>query len=901
VVDGGELALTVTECLTGACTTFGPTSELSLAVTTPTTATVNSTGDGGDSVVGDGYCWTGGTNSDGDDECTLRAAIDEANASADVDTIHFAIPNSDVGYSGVSPTGWTIQPATSLPTITSPTTVDGSTQTGFVGAPLIALDGSVATGTGLVFSGGNSTLRSLALHSFNDGVQLTTAGGNNVAGVWIGLLLDGTTSAPLVDDGIKLEPTSPNNTIGGPVTADRNVIAGSGVFSNNTEGIYVRSNGNVIEGNFLGTDSTGLLDRGYDDEAIDIANSSDNIVRDNVVAFNAGGGMQLSSTTRTTIVGNLIGVAADGVTPAGNGFVGIETISTNSDAVIGGTSAGDRNVIAHSGQEGLRIRAASSTTVTLLGNEIRDNGALGIDLADAGDPASGVTPNDLEDGDIGSNGLLNFPVLGAPVAGESSLGIDLDVPAGDYRIEVFTNPSGTDPSGYGEGENLIHAETVTSTGAVGDESFTLTGLPVLASGQVLTATATPDLGGGSFGGTSEFAQAATVAPAGGVLDRSVRRHDLSAFGGLDTSTPGSGITGDGFDLAGGGERLSGPAFDPTDGAITMSGWVSLTSLSGESAVVAKTGSGGTIHELIVDGSTGEAVARILVGASTIEARGGSVSTGTWHQLAAAWDGADLRLYVDGAQVDSTAAVGTLGDDRSIPVTVGDTSIQSAALVGSVDQVVLGRTARSADQIATEYLNLSDPTGMISVGAPQTEAPGSWTTTTSTTRTGSHALDAPNVTSGASPWLVAAGLDEPGLAFESWWYLTDPSAAATAAGTNTQDPPTDQREVRADVAGVDLATIEGATRTVDATDGTTIGTAVWTKVEIRTDETGTSSVLLDGTQVIAPTAHSAGTSSGSAAFRVETLPGGDSWLVDDVRVRRLVSDEPSTSLAPLHRQ
>ena len=41
---------------------------------------VNSTGDAGDSTTADGICNTGATNSEGDVECTLRAAIEQANA-----------------------------------------------------------------------------------------------------------------------------------------------------------------------------------------------------------------------------------------------------------------------------------------------------------------------------------------------------------------------------------------------------------------------------------------------------------------------------------------------------------------------------------------------------------------------------------------------------------------------------------------------------------------------------------------------------------------------------------------------------------------------------------------------------------------------------------------------------
>ena len=79
-----------------------------LTATASPAAVVNSTGDDGDMTPGDGICDTGSLAVDASPECTLRAAIGEANASASVDTIEFAIPVADPGHAaGV----WTIGPA----------------------------------------------------------------------------------------------------------------------------------------------------------------------------------------------------------------------------------------------------------------------------------------------------------------------------------------------------------------------------------------------------------------------------------------------------------------------------------------------------------------------------------------------------------------------------------------------------------------------------------------------------------------------------------------------------------------------------------------------------------------------------------------------------------------------
>ena len=79
------------------------------------TFTVNVTGDGHDANPGDGVCQTSVPGN-----CSLRAAIEEANASPGVDTIHFNIPGAGVH---------TIAPSSAL-VITEGVIIDGYSQPG---------------------------------------------------------------------------------------------------------------------------------------------------------------------------------------------------------------------------------------------------------------------------------------------------------------------------------------------------------------------------------------------------------------------------------------------------------------------------------------------------------------------------------------------------------------------------------------------------------------------------------------------------------------------------------------------------------------------------------------------------------------------------------------------------
>ena len=118
---------------------------------------------------------------------SLRQAILDSNASAGtLDTIEFDIPGAGVH---------TIVPASGLPTITDPVVIDGSTQPGFAGPPLIELDGTNAGGFvhGLNITAGGSTVRALVINRFNgSGIICFTVGGNTIVGNYIGTNAAGT-------------------------------------------------------------------------------------------------------------------------------------------------------------------------------------------------------------------------------------------------------------------------------------------------------------------------------------------------------------------------------------------------------------------------------------------------------------------------------------------------------------------------------------------------------------------------------------------------------------------------------------------------------------------------------------------------------------------------------------
>jgi len=166
----------------------------------------------------------------GDGDCTLREAIHNANANADttggdcaagtgVDSIAFNI--GGLGSPATIPLG------TALPVVSDPVMIDGMTQ-GCLRPPCIVLDGSGAGAVngGVDLAAGTSSIRGLAIHSFDGpGIRIGSSG-NIVEGNHLGTDRTGTFALGNADNGVRMFVSS--NTIGGTSQSARNLISGNG-------------------------------------------------------------------------------------------------------------------------------------------------------------------------------------------------------------------------------------------------------------------------------------------------------------------------------------------------------------------------------------------------------------------------------------------------------------------------------------------------------------------------------------------------------------------------------------------------------------------------------------------------------------------------------------------------
>jgi photosystem II stability/assembly factor-like uncharacterized protein len=308
------------------------------------------------------------TNANNHGNGSLRDAIINANATVGPDTIVFNIPGSGVKM---------INLLTALPEITDQVVIDATTQPGYSGTPLIELDGLALSGNGhgLAIKAGDSTVRGLAIGNFrnNYGIWLDSCDNNLIQANYLGVAADGMTARPNAR-GILLNNSS-NNVIGGTTAATRNVISGNG-----NSGISITGNGNVVQGNYIGTNAAGAAALPqFGGVSIDQPSANTLIGGTAAGAGNLISGHQFgisTSGTGTTIQGNLIGTDVTGTNRIPNSTAGIQALGTN--MLVGGLIPGSRNIISGNQGTGVYIRGAGSKLQgNYIGTDITGTLALG--------------------------------------------------------------------------------------------------------------------------------------------------------------------------------------------------------------------------------------------------------------------------------------------------------------------------------------------------------------------------------------------------------------------------------------------------------------------------------------------------------------------------------------------
>ena len=360
---------------------------------------------------------------------SLRAAIYYATDHPGT-TIKFNIPTSDPGYSnGV----FNIHLTGMLPPlVTDGTVIDGSTQPGFTGKPLIFVDASqilpetFTSDTFLIYSA-NNQIKNISFSGFNwNGMTLiyADATNNTISGCWFGLDYSGTNAAPNAFQGILITAGASRNIIGGTNALERNVISGNAQY-----GVYLTDSNtmnNRIFGNYIGTDFSGSNAVPNGKSGVFIGNGASdctvggtNTGAQNILSGNAEYGVYLTGSTGNVVLGNYIGTDVSGSNAVANGKSGVNLSGGASGNTIGSTIPSARNILSANTEYGVYL--TNTTDNVILGNYIGVN-------------ASGITALANQKSGIGFFGGTgntiggNVPGAGNVLSGNAEYGIEMGNP-----------------------------------------------------------------------------------------------------------------------------------------------------------------------------------------------------------------------------------------------------------------------------------------------------------------------------------------------------------------------------------------------------------------------------------------------------------------------------------------
>ncbi len=491
-------------------------------------------------------------------EGSLRQAISDANTTAGADLITFNIGSG----------AQTIAPASPLPDIREAVTIDGTTQPGFNGAPLIEIKGvNVPAGKdGLRINASNCVVRGLVVNEFvsalhengfsqvgGNGITIfnfagqSFAGNNIIEGNYLGTDITGTQDKGNAVGLLIFD--SDGNTVGGTTPAARNVMSGNGrgelnvalEESGNKPGVGLAitvGNNTLIKGNYIGTNAAGTS-RINNSDGVFLSGKNNLVGGDEAGAGNTisgngdtrpippnspdyciGGGVSVEVLTNTqtgefltydnVFKGNKIGTTPDGTAPLGNCSEGI-VFPALTNTVVGSITEGGRNTVSGNTYYGIHCRSS-----------------FGYPGGEANFGQCTIAGNNVGTDPTGTQAIPNNfdnPVYTEQIGIFHSAGaIWLDLFGQD--LAVVGAPGGTTPGGPCTGFcNLVS----------GNDAFT--GISRIGEGSALVAN--------NYVGTNRAGTAALPNRSGGLLNY---------FG--DTSV-GAVFTDDGGNQIRGGNMISG--------------------------------------------------------------------------------------------------------------------------------------------------------------------------------------------------------------------------------------------------------------------------------------------------------------------------------------------------------
>jgi hypothetical protein len=327
------------------------------------------------------------------------------------------------------------------------------------------------SGLGNLISGNNGT----SPGALSDGIFIQTTG-NMVQGNFLGTDVKGTAALPNAFYGVGVRGA--NNTVGGTTAAARNLISG-----NAYSGVYVigsGTSGNLVLGNYIGTDKNGTAALGNPQYGVQIDNGATantvggttaaarNVISGNGFDGNPYAGVAMTGfgTTGNVVAGNYVGTDVTGLSALPNGWSGVRVDSGASGNTVGGTTASARNVLSGNYADGADLSGNNNVVAgNYIGTDATGTNALGNNVGDFYGGGGLVIWGG------GSNNTVGGTAAGAAnvLSGNGYTGVNINS-SGTSGNLIAGNVIGTDPGGTqalangGDGMVLFGGPTANTVG-----------------------------------------------------------------------------------------------------------------------------------------------------------------------------------------------------------------------------------------------------------------------------------------------------------------------------------------------------------------------------------------------------------------------------------------------------
>ena len=383
----------------------------------------------------------------------------------------------------------------------------------------------------------------------------------------------GFSGAPVVElTGASMDP--PDNALG--IMSGGSTVRGLAIGGFATAiAINGGTSGNVIAGNYIGTDASGEVAR-PNSTGVSVANRSNNRIGGttpadrNVISGNGDGILMLFSTINNVIQGNYIGTDATGTLRLGN-YNGVNFLSGFNTNLIGGSAPGAGNVIAGNNNDGIELNGSAGNAIQ--GNYIGTNaaGASGLGNANNGvfvnfgccNLIGGFGPGtrNVISGNGGDGILISHPFFGTTVRGNwigvaasgtgtlgnAMFGIDIHATNPSARPDQGDRLVGNVISGNGfaggsavriaDGANL----TIVQGNLIGTDPSGIAAMGNYGDGIVIDSAPGTTIGGGDAGNTIAFNAGVGVDVLAG-SGNTISDNSIFSNGGLGIDLAPAGIT-----------------------------------------------------------------------------------------------------------------------------------------------------------------------------------------------------------------------------------------------------------------------------------------------------------------------------------------------------------------------